>query len=357
MRDQNRPIQTSDGQTVLVDFFRPKDGEGIAALFRQVYGNGYPVKLYYDPEALIRANASGDCCSIVARNEAGEVVGATHAIRSAPYAGIYESAAGLVLKTYRNNGISERLQWFLLHRWVQTRPQVDGVFGEPVCNHLHVQKNWHDLGAVEMGLEAALMPSSAYGDDQENRSRVACLAAYYTVSPRPHRVYFPPVYTSSLRFLYSDLTEERTFAPSSEPLPADRSTHHRVSVFDFASVARVAFHETGRDLKDRLTEIERDLRDQGVRVIQIWLRLGSPSVGAAADLLRDEGYFLGGVLPRWFDEDGLLMQKIFCPPDWEGIQLYTDRAKQILRMVKEDRDRISAGDSRLSGRPNLTDTH
>jgi hypothetical protein len=342
MEDQNRPIQTRDGHTVLVDFFRPKDGEGIAALFRQVYGDGYPVKLYYEPEALIRANASGDCCSIVARNEAGEVVGATAAIRSAPYAGIYESAAGLVLKAYRNHGISERLQWFLLHRWVQTRPQVDGVFGEPVCNHLHVQKNWHDLGAVEMGLEVALMPASAYGDDQEDRSRVACLAAYYTVSSRPHRVYLPPVYADALRFLYSGLSEERSLSSSAAALPSDRSTQHQVSVFDFASVARVAFHETGLDLKDRLKKIERDLRDQGVRVIQVWLRLGSPWVGAATDLLRDEGYFLGGVLPRWFDDDGLLMQKLLSPPDWEGIHLYTDRAREILSMVKQDRDRIRA---------------
>jgi hypothetical protein len=30
------------------------------------------------------------------------------------------------------------------------------------------------------------------------------------------------------------------------------------------------------------------------------------------------------------------MQKLFCPPDWEGIQLYTDRAKEIVKLVRTD---------------------
>jgi len=93
---QNHPIETPDGHTVVVDFFKPQDAEGIAALFREVYGDGYPVKMYYDPEALIRANESGDCCSIVATNESGQVVGVEHLFRSAPYEGIYENGAGII---------------------------------------------------------------------------------------------------------------------------------------------------------------------------------------------------------------------------------------------------------------------
>ena len=76
---------------------------------------------------------------------------------------------------------------------------------------------------------------------------------------------------------------------------------------------------------------------------QVWLKPGFPRVGAAVNMLREQGYFLGGLLPRWFDHDGLLMQKLFCPPDWEGIRLHTDRAKTILELVREDRDRVTGG--------------
>ncbi len=60
------------------------------------------------------------------------------------------------------------------------------------------------------------------------------------------------------------------------------------------------------------------------------------SVGEAVGLLRGHGYFLGGVLPRWFNDDGLLMPRIFGIPDWDGISLFTDRAKKILELVQTD---------------------
>ncbi|MCG6535156.1 MAG: hypothetical protein L7F78_10770 [Syntrophales bacterium LBB04] len=345
MENQTNSIQTHDGHTVTIDFFRPQDAPGIADLFREVYGEGYPIKVYYDPEALTLANARGDCCSIVARDETGRVVGVTHAVRSAPFEGLYESAAGLVLKTYRSQGISKRLQRFLLYQWAASRPQVAGLFGEPVCNHLQLQKTWYDLGAVETGLEVALMPAEAYDLEKRGQGRVACLTAYLPVKDRPHRVYLPQAYTEPLTFLYSGPLEGRSLAPSVEPLPVDRPTLVEKTVFDFASVVRVVFQEIGFDLETCLDSLERERKNLGLRVVQISLKLGCPWIGAAVDVLRTKGFFLGGILPRWFDEDGLLMQKLFCPPDWEEIRLYSDRAKEILRLIREDRDRAIALES------------
>ena len=336
MEEQDCPIQTGDGHTVVIDFFRPEDAPGISALFQSVYGDHYPIRTYYDPEALIRANASGDCCSIVARDESGCVVGVTHVIRSSPYDGIYESAAGLVLKTYRNQGINNRLQWFLFHRWTLTRPGTVGIFGEPVCQHTHLQKNWHNLGAVEVGLELSLIPVSTEVAESDTQKRAACMAAYWPIAQKPHRVYIPAVYTEPLHFLYSDLRDERNFCPSLEPLPSEYQTEYQTTVFDFASVARIAFQETGADLQESVKKMEREVRYNGVKVIQVWLKLGSPWVGAAVDVFRSHGYFLGGILPRWFDEDGLLLQKLFCPPEWDKIHLYTDKAKRIFEIIRQD---------------------
>lgn len=59
-------------------------------------------------------------------------------------------------------------------------------------------------------------------------------------------------------------------------------------------------------------------------------------------LLRERGYFLGGPLPRWLDTDGLLMQRLLCPPDFDENQLYSDRAREILALVRRDEERASA---------------
>ena len=332
----SNPIQTRDGHTVAIDFFQPQDAQGIVELFKEVYGNGYPIKLYYDPEALVRSNTRGDCCSIVAREETGRVVGVTHAVRTAPFEVLYESAAGLVLKSYRSQGISKRLQWFLLNRWPASRPEVVGIFGEPVCNHVQLQKTWDDLGAVETGLEAALMPAEAYGREKGGHGRVACLTAYYPVKHRPHLLYLPDVYSETIPFLYQGLSEERSFTQSVEPLHQDHPTRYQMKIFDFASLARVSFEDMGNDFGLSVEKIDQEAQERGLKVIQAHLRLGCPWIGAAVDVLRTRGYFIGGVLPRWFDEDGLLMQKLFCPPDWEEIQLYSDRAKEILKIVRTD---------------------
>lgn len=340
MEDQYLPIRTPDGEIINIDFFRPEDAPGIAGLFRDVYGEHYPIRLYYEPDALIRANESGECCSIVARSGHGQLVGVTHVVQSSPYNCVYESAAGLVLKNFRSMGVSSRLQWFLFHRWSPSMPHVVGLFGEPVCIHTHTQKNWHELGAVEMGVELALMSGSAYGVENDRYTRVGTIAAYYTITPKDHRIYVPDVYSHAFQFLYSGLPEPRSFFFSSAPLPSDRITECRIRIFDFAAVARVAFHETGSDLAAAIVSMEQDVMRQDVEVIQVWLNLGEPWAGAAVDVFRQKGYFLGGILPRWFDDDGLLMQKLYCSPCWDGIHLYTDRSKKILELIQEDRIQV-----------------
>jgi hypothetical protein len=83
------------------------------------------------------------------------------------------------------------------------------------------------------------------------------------------------------------------------------------------------------------------LLKQGIRVIQVWLSSGDPSVGEAVDSLRNSGYFFGGVLPRWFDSDGILMEKILEPPVWEDIILYLERAKTLMALIRKDWEAVS----------------
>lgn len=54
------------------------------------------------------------------------------------------------------------------------------------------------------------------------------------------------------------------------------------------------------------------------------------------------GYFFGGALPRWFDGDGFLMQKLLCSPYFESIQLFSNFSKELLEVVKKDWKRTGA---------------
>ena len=118
MEADNKEQTTDSEEQIEVGLFRPADAKGIVDLFRAVYGEGYPIKVFYDEKGLTDANVDGEYYSIVARTQAGKVVGVQHLYRSAPYKSLYEVGAGLVLKEYRQFGVNKRMLQFVFDEWV-----------------------------------------------------------------------------------------------------------------------------------------------------------------------------------------------------------------------------------------------
>jgi GNAT superfamily N-acetyltransferase len=343
MNENRSSIDTSPGETIKIGPFCPEDAEGIAALFKAVYGDAYPVRIFYNPQALTEANSEGTYYSIVARREDGKVVGAMHLFRSAPYEALYEVGSGLVLREYRNMGLNRRMFDFVFEQWIPQQQGIDEAWGEPVCNHVINQKAVVDFGYIEMALEVALMPAETYDQEKSASGRVAALSAFRCYRSSPHTVYLPLAYEEELRFLYSALDDDRTFLISDQELPDGLESQADMTVFDFAGVCRVALRSLGSDFEAYIRELEAKAVSQGVVVLQVWLNLSAPWVGAAVNILKRHGYFLGGLLPRWFGEDGLLMQKLMVQPDFESVKLYSERAKKIFGIVQRDWMRIREG--------------
>jgi hypothetical protein len=334
--NEEQPKEIDTDRRFEIGFFRPEDAEGIASLFRSVYGEGYPIRVFYNPHELTRANESGDYYSLVARNSKGVVVAVEHLFRSAPHKSLYEAGAGLTLKEYRNMGLSKRLLSFVYQEWVPAEESIEETFGESVCNHTHMHKIVLSQKHVETALEVALMPAEAYDAEQSAGGRVAGLVMFRCYKPKPHRVFLPKAYEQELRFIYSALDDHRDLAVADGNLLPNVSSEISISIFDFARVARIAVHQAGPDFERRVDDLEAQALNRKAVVNQVWLKLAAPWVGMEVDILRDRGYFFGGALPRWFDDDGFLMQKLRCSPDFEGIKLASDRSRQILDIVKQD---------------------
>jgi hypothetical protein len=333
------PTATQGGaglEDLTFDSFRPADAQGIAELFRAVYGEGYPIRLYYEPEELTRANQEGRCYSLVARDPKGKVVAVEHVFRSGPFGTIYEVGSGLTLKEYRKRGITKRLLGYVTEEFAPAMRSVEELFGEAVCNHTHTQKLVSELRHVETALEVALMPAEAYRAEKSASGRVAALLAFRCYRPKPQVVFVPPCYEAEFRFIYAALDDKRDVMKGAETRPRPDVTNASMEVFDFARVARIAVHETGKDLGPCIDRLLKTCDDKGVLVVQVWLGLNVPEIASPVEELRSRGFFFGGLLPRWFDHDGMLMQRLSCPPNFEMIQLLSDRAKRILEFVKSD---------------------
>ncbi len=323
-----------------IDVFTPDDARGVAQLFREVYGDEYPVKIVYDPERLVAGFKSADYIPVVARAPGNRILGFTSMYRSAPYRGLYEIGLSLVLPDYRKTPIAG-LMFRHSIRVAPTVPGVDAIFAENVCNHTYTQRAAVIFKAIETAMEIDLMPAAAYEREQAASGRVSTLNVFKTFVRKPHVVYVPEVYEDFYRHVYGGFDDSRTLCVSADGLTSGGSTEMSTQVFDFAQVARVTVFEAGAGFEAAFDAEEKSIEDSHCAVIQVWLKSSWPWIGAVADVLRTRGFFLGGILPRWFGEDGFLMQKVLTRPNWEGINLYTDRAVQILRYIRDDWERTA----------------
>ncbi|MCX5814553.1 MAG: hypothetical protein NT178_18725 [Proteobacteria bacterium] len=89
-----------------IDLFEPGDAAGVVELFKEVYGDGYPIKIVYNPEQLVTAFQNGEYIPLLARTPDNRIVGYTALYRSAPHKGLYESGQTLVLPDYRKTPVA-----------------------------------------------------------------------------------------------------------------------------------------------------------------------------------------------------------------------------------------------------------
>lgn len=326
------------GQEWTVELFSPEDAPGVTSLFREVYGEEYPVKTYLDPDLLIKENAAGRVISSVAKTSRGDIVGHNALFNSAPCKAIFETGAGLVHRDYRGgHGIFTQM---VAHGLIVGKESyhVELAYGEPVCNHPFSQRLTRGMEFVTRAVEINLMPAAAYAREKSAPGRVTTLLEFRTLKSKPCTVYVPGAYEHLFPVFYAEMDDARTFVLSDKTLPAV-PTRLTTQEFAFANVARVAVMELGADIVSVMGAEESRLFNQGIRVIQVWVPTGSPWVGQAVDGLRGMGYFFGGVLPRWLDTDAVLMEKVLDIPDWEGMVLHFDRARELVAHVRHDWER------------------
>lgn len=330
-----RIIEVSPDETITVDVFQPDDAADVGELFRSVYGEDYPVKLVYGPEELVEAFREQENIPTVARSSKGGLVGYVSLFRSAPSKKVYEGGQGLVRADYRKHGIARAMNRYFAEE-IAPMYDVDAAFGEAVCNHPYMQKAWANEGAIETALEVDLMPAEAYVREGSATGRVASLHMTRMYRPLDHTVYVPERYEEAMNFIYADIDTGASVARAGNIGPGDRHTSIESRFFEFASVARLTVWDTGADFADVFERHETEVLGNGAVVVQAWLNLSWPWIGQLTEYLRGRGYFFGGILPRWFGEDGLLMQKVTVRPNWEGIRLYSEKAQKICGIIRED---------------------
>ncbi|MYL82343.1 hypothetical protein GTA51_04220 [Desulfovibrio aerotolerans] len=323
------------GEPYELDMLRREDAPGVARLFHAIYGDKYPVIDYYVPERLTALNHQRQVLTVVARLPTGEIAGTGAYYRSSPpNAAVYEQGQLLVDHHYRNTSIAFRILK-RLEALSYAMDYAEAFFGEAVCTHLVTQKTGTKQGHVECALELSLMPSGAY-EKEGAAGRVSCLMFFRVDRDTAQPLYLPECYRDTLTFILSGIALDRDVRFDGPDVPeADQSVVDS-RTFDFAQVRRVQVATIGRDLPEHLDALDAEAKEQGLAVVQVYLATGAPGVAFAVGELRRRGYILGGLLPRWFGTDGLMLQKLAQTPDFAAVNLYTDRAKTLLAHIRAE---------------------
>lgn len=327
------------GLKFTVDRFKPEDAWGVVQCCYSIYGGGYPVDTYYIPELLIEENRTGNIYGVVARTADGRVAGYGALYRSTPpFKGIYEAGQYIVRKEYRNSRAAFEINNFIIKRLTH-EIGLDAFFGETVCRHLISQKIGARAGTVETGIELDLMPEPASEVEDGQAGRVAALLMFKVLKDRPHEIYLPETYADFAGNCITDMGLSRTVKNISIDSRGTGESHSTQQYFKEAAVARLSITMAGTDARHVLDDFESTAFRMGCKVRQVFLNIGDPGIGEIFNALLSDGYFIGGYLPRWFDTDGFLLQKLTEAPNLEAIRLYSDRAKELLEFTLKDRER------------------
>lgn len=318
---------------------RSGDGQGIAQLFYSVYGDRYPVEDYYIPESIERLNAEGALLTVVARLESGAVAGqGAYYQSSPPNKALFEFGQLLIAPEYRNSLMVAKILKEM-DRLSRTMTQAQGFFGEAVCTHLVTQKLVDKQGYAECGLEVSLMPAGAYEKEGAGSQRVSCLLGARVDRDHHMPLHLPECYRKELELILRGFSLDREIIFSAMDAPLATGSSFDSRTFDFASVERVQMTTVGSDFTDVVRTLDQDAKRRNMAVVQVFVNAGGPGAAFAVEALRARGFILGGLVPLWFGPDGILMQKLYVEPEFDAINLFSDRSKALLAFLRADWDR------------------
>ncbi len=329
---RNAPYTVEPGQKYTVDDFQPDDAVGVARLYYTVYGEMFPIDAVYDPEALVRLNSGAEQHQVVGRTDKGDIIGLYGIFRNPPGRRIMEGGSWLVHPAYRKTTLAMRMAE-RIHLHPPEYLGLDVMFGQSVTDHQITQKMAHKFRSLSCALEIEAMPPRPEHEAGWSAGRISLLDGFMVYHDRPHTIFLPRFYADTLRSLYAARRLDRSFP--SDRAPEHRQTHGTIQLVDQADLLKITIEQLGSDMSEYLARLE--AQHPGHHVYQLILPLWQPGSSLAVEAARSAGYFLGGLLPLWFDKDGLLLQQVAGDPDFTVIQLFTEEAQSLLSLIIADR--------------------
>jgi hypothetical protein len=257
------------------------------------------------------------------------------------YDRLYEAGQGMVLPEYRGKGFSNVTQDYIGRELVKAA-EVEEFWGESVTNHVMMQKAALYVGVKETGIEIEVMPAESYAAEKSAPGRVGAVVCNLVIKEKPHTIFLPSVYAEVLTRIYENGKRVRRIEASSQALPEDGRTRYADTFIAGAGLLRLSLFEAGKDVDEVIAGLVQKYTAAGAVALQVLLPLDKAWSGALTERLNRQGFFFAALVARWFDADGLMLQKLVRPTNYDDMKIHSDFAKDLLKFIIQDRTRAEA---------------
>lgn len=313
----------------------------IAGVFRALYGDNFPMSYVYDADRLLDELAGGRLIAALACDAGGDAVGYISCYRCAPNTRLWEVGNLLVVPACSASSLALELTEYFLQPRNLARETNDGIIDEAVCHHYFTQVACTKAGMVDCALALDQLDGASFKQHRPETVRVACLLQFLEFSATRQPCYLPQRYADILDRLLEPLAPRHRLT-SDAPLPASGETIGHDDWWEAAGTWRVSVSRVGGDWTAYLDRLQDAARERHVVSLQVVLNAEQPCTGAAVEAMRRHGFFFGGLFPRWFGADGIMLQQVLGePPDFAGIKLYGHAAKALCQYIEADRQSVS----------------
>lgn len=311
----------------------------VPALFRKVYGDEYLHKEVYQPEALWQQIQRGNILAVLAYSSLGLPVGYVALGRLTSNPRLWEEKGLIVDPEYNDSGVAIPLAEYFAKRENHRDIDIEGIFSYAVCHHYFTQIICAKAGWNDCFLTLDYIDKSLY-TRQPDTTRVACVMMYAEFTEQKEIGYLPREYERVFRQIAQPLNP-RDFRMVDDSLPDSTVTVWE----DAGNMPAGSWHITVRDIGADWSDIVSEFLDQAhqrkIVSLQVILNMACPCISVAVTILREQGFFLGGLAPRWFGSDGILMQTVLGKkPDYDTIKLYTRTGRTLLASVRTDQETV-----------------
>jgi len=325
-----------------IDLPQESDTPAIARCFLEVYGHNYVHAEVFSPRLYWAKVESGELIPVVARNDRGEVVGHV-ALEREPEACIAERGEAVVLPSCRGNHLLERMTERLSGEAVKLG--LHGIFAQPVTLHAFSQRNDERAGmpvcAALLGACAEKFRPKGLPAPTAGQRQSLLIAFRFLRPPEPRRVHAPAAYHHAILQIYDSLGVEVTPA---EPMALTTMASSAGVKVDDQGYGVIRFERIGSHAAIELKQALDDVMGLGAKAVQLAAPVSDPGLPLLTDAARGLGFFFCGLGPAFADgADMLLLQRMNEPLETGKLQLFTDRAREIIAFIDRDRAAVAQG--------------